>query len=566
MHDNRIPPYGMSRAEAEGRNALPVPATQYGNPAGVAGTYDYFDQVALDPPPGATYGALSLVYQPTSWEYVQFLWRANTGQVTRLAQEGVNLLNAWRNTGMAAPHVMATASWGTPPLSVGDCEVAEGNAGTRTCDFAVSLPAPAGQMVFVEYATADGSATVADGDYDAASGLLSFEAGTTTQTVSVTVNGDSVGEPYETFTLNLANATNATIADGTGTATIVNDDAPVASIGDCSVVEGNAGTTNCIAAITLNAPAIGSPVLEWGTTDFTATAGPDYLASGSFAAFQPGTTTQNVTVPVVGDLLPEIDETFFLWLQPVSGAVTVGDGEGIGTIVDDDGLTGGRAELAHGFAHTTDLAASGGVADRDLYLVAQQPYSSYEVVVDGGSGDLGTAGPLLERRSATDALLQASAPVGTGPSRTLRWQNTSFLGEAGERIVVSATGPGGCGISCGPDDRYRIRFYDTTYSIPRFNNTGSQLTVLLLQNATDRPVEASVRFWLASGALAASQPVSLAPRQLYVLQTQTTNLVGQSGSITIAHDGGHGALSGKTVALEPATGFSFDSPMVPRLR
>jgi hypothetical protein len=39
---------------------------------------------------------------------------------------------------------------------------------------------------------------------------------------------------------------------------------------------------------------------------------------------------------------------------------------------------------------------------------------------------------------------------------------------------------------------------------------------------------------------------------------------GQSGTITLASDGRYGDLAGKTVALEPATGFSFDSPMVPR--
>jgi hypothetical protein len=41
-------------------------------------------------------------------------------------------------------------------------------------------------------------------------------------------------------------------------------------------------------------------------------------------------------------------------------------------------------------------------------------------------------------------------------------------------------------------------------------------------------------------------------------------LPGQSGTITVAHDGRYGDLAGKGVALEPSTGFSFDSPMVPR--
>jgi hypothetical protein len=115
--DNRIPPYGMTYDEARRRNALPVPAAQYGSPA-AGGTYNYWDEVALNPPAGAVYATIDLLYQPTSWEYVQFLYLANNGQNAFLADEGVNLLNAWLNTGMAEPFIMASTTWGsgtTPP-------------------------------------------------------------------------------------------------------------------------------------------------------------------------------------------------------------------------------------------------------------------------------------------------------------------------------------------------------------------------------------------------------------------------------------------------------------------
>jgi hypothetical protein len=108
--DNRIPPFGMSYDEALSRSALPVPAEQYGNP-GPGGTYDYWDEVILNPPPGADHAAISLLYQPTSWEYIQFLDLANTGEIAFLADEGAQLLDAWLNTGMAAPYAMATTSW-----------------------------------------------------------------------------------------------------------------------------------------------------------------------------------------------------------------------------------------------------------------------------------------------------------------------------------------------------------------------------------------------------------------------------------------------------------------------
>jgi len=107
--DNRIPPYGFSYEEARIRNALPVPANQYGGSPG--GTYDYWDEFNLNPPSGASYAQIDLLYQPTSWEYVQFLYLANDRSIPFLAEEGVNMLTTWLNTGMAEPHVMASTTW-----------------------------------------------------------------------------------------------------------------------------------------------------------------------------------------------------------------------------------------------------------------------------------------------------------------------------------------------------------------------------------------------------------------------------------------------------------------------
>ena len=112
LKDNRIPTYGMSYDEARKRNALPVPAGQYGGSSG--GMYRHWDELALDPPEFAVYAEIRLLYQPTSWEYVQFLYLANRRENAFLADEGVNLLDAWLATGMAEPYVMASATWGTP--------------------------------------------------------------------------------------------------------------------------------------------------------------------------------------------------------------------------------------------------------------------------------------------------------------------------------------------------------------------------------------------------------------------------------------------------------------------
>ncbi|NOQ87446.1 MAG: PKD domain-containing protein, partial [Gammaproteobacteria bacterium] len=119
--DNRIPPYGMSYDIAQKRNALPTPVNQYG--AGTPGsTYNYWDDVTLNPPAGADHAHIELLYQGTSWEYIQFLDKANNKQNAFLGQEGVNMLDAWLNAPtamdplnrtMVAPMVMATANWGS---------------------------------------------------------------------------------------------------------------------------------------------------------------------------------------------------------------------------------------------------------------------------------------------------------------------------------------------------------------------------------------------------------------------------------------------------------------------
>ncbi|HET9314782.1 MAG TPA: hypothetical protein VFQ51_04295, partial [Vicinamibacteria bacterium] len=133
-----------------------------------------------------------------------------------------------------------------------------------------------------------------------------------------------------------------------------------------------------------------------------------------------------------------------------------------------------------------------------------------------------------------------------------------------EAIRVRSTG---CTTDCGSDDTYRIRARETTAFIPRFNNSATQVTVVLLQNRESTPVSGHIWFWSAPGSLLASRAFTLSPRaSLTLLTTNVVGLSGQSGSLTVTHDGPYDALAGKAVALEPATGFAFDSPMQSRTR
>jgi len=111
-----------------------------------------------------------------------------------------------------------------PSFVINDVSVTEGNSGTTTAVFTVTLSAPTHAVnATVAFTTANGTA-LAGSDYQATSGTLTFAPGVTTQTIGVTINGDFVIEPDETFVVNLSSPANATIADAQGVGTIVNDD------------------------------------------------------------------------------------------------------------------------------------------------------------------------------------------------------------------------------------------------------------------------------------------------------------------------------------------------------
>lgn len=117
----------------------------------------------------------------------------------------------------------ASKTWIAPTLSIDDVTVVEGDAGMTPAVFTVSMSAATSVPVQVRYATANSSAA-AGSDYVATSGDLVFAPNQTTRTIAVNVIGDVVDEPNETFHVNLSAPANATVADGRGVGTIIDDD------------------------------------------------------------------------------------------------------------------------------------------------------------------------------------------------------------------------------------------------------------------------------------------------------------------------------------------------------
>src|SRR6266511_3521517 len=224
-----------------------------------------------------------------------------------------------------------------PSLSIDDVTVTEGDSGTVNATFTVSLNTASGRTVAVDYATADGSAH-APADYQPRNGTLTFPAGQTARQVTVLVNGDTIDEAEETFSVNLSNPVNATIVDGQVIGTITDDDPePSLAVNDVTVTEGSGGAVDASFTVVL-LPASGRTVsVGYATADGTATAPADYLAAGGNLVFSPGQTARTITVQVNGDTLNEIDETFTVNLaNPVNS--TLADPEGVGTIDDNDPL------------------------------------------------------------------------------------------------------------------------------------------------------------------------------------------------------------------------------------
>ncbi len=118
----------------------------------------------------------------------------------------------------------ACAPVGLIGLSIGDVSALEGNSGTTSFSFPVTLQSAATQEVTITFSTQDGTAIAPGHDYVSTSGSVKISAGQTSGEIVVQVNGDTNIENDEQFFVNLTAATNASILVGRGKATILNDE------------------------------------------------------------------------------------------------------------------------------------------------------------------------------------------------------------------------------------------------------------------------------------------------------------------------------------------------------
>jgi VCBS repeat-containing protein len=241
---------------------------------------------------------------------------------------------------------------GSAAFSVNDVTVNEG-AGTATFTVTKTGSTNLASTVDVSFAdvTAITTGTGDELDFSATATTLTFAAGDTTKTVTVTINDDGVYEGSETFEVNLTNATGATISDAQGIGTILddgtgsggtNDDRPSFSINDVTVNEGagtatftvtKTGSTNLASTVDVSFADV--TAITTGTGDEL-----DFSATATTLTFAAGDTTKTVTVTINDDGVYEGSETFQVNLTNATGA-TISDAQGIGTILDDGTGSGG---------------------------------------------------------------------------------------------------------------------------------------------------------------------------------------------------------------------------------
>ena len=222
-----------------------------------------------------------------------------------------------------------------PTISINDVSTADEAAGST--NLVATLSTASARTITVDYATSDGTAT-ASADYTAGTGTITFAPNVTTQNIPIAVLADTVDEVDETVTVTLSNPSNVTINDGIGELTITDDDgAPSLSIADLTTPDETA--VSRAMTVTLSSASSKTVTVDFATADGTATAANDYISASGTLTFNPGITSQTVSVTIVQDTIDEAHETFDVVLSNATNA-SISDATGVMTVTDDETTPG----------------------------------------------------------------------------------------------------------------------------------------------------------------------------------------------------------------------------------
>jgi len=218
----------------------------------------------------------------------------------------------------------------TPSLSIDDLSTTEGDSGTKTMNFTVTLSAASNLTVTVDFATANGTA-LSPSDYQSTTGTLTFTTGQTTKTIGVTIKGDTSFEPDENFTVSLTNPVNAVISKTQGTGTILNDDVqggfisfsqPTYTVSESAnfvtLTVNRTNDTSGAATVDFATDDTGAPA-ACNTIGNLASARCDFTTAMGTLRFSAGETQKTFTLLVNRDSFAENPELFTVNLSNLTG-------------------------------------------------------------------------------------------------------------------------------------------------------------------------------------------------------------------------------------------------------
>jgi len=266
----------------------------------------------------------------------------------------------------------------------------EGDSGTKTMSLEIRRDGPTDQRASAVWSTVDGTAK-AGSDYVAVAGRsVAFAAGETSRTVTVSLVGDKIKEAEtETFSVALSQPSGVDLlGDPEEFAIVDNDNDDGFRVDSTSLTEGAAGATaNMAFLVTRTGPRDTAATVSWSTAsggtssavpatedgyagglkyeptyrdggvtaESPATAGTDYLTRSGTLSFAPGESQKTVLVPIIGDDVPEGEESLRVTLSGATGAPIASNfASGVGRIIDEDaGFAAGDVTLVEGPRPTT---------------------------------------------------------------------------------------------------------------------------------------------------------------------------------------------------------------------